>query len=168
VDQATWATDGIEVVVSGCLTTHHDMRAATGSLGTLTLPAFAVGGIFRAADGRELVVRRTSWWRGEHELRMGGVVLGTARPRGFWRQTMSVGFGGLMYELEPVGFWSSGWRLTDGAGTALLEIRPRGVLRRGAYLTVLAPVHADLLLFAYYLVNVCWQEQTAAAAAAGS
>jgi hypothetical protein len=51
----------------------------------------------------------------------------------------------------------------------LLEVQPRGIFRRGAYLTILGPVEADLLAFVYYLVNVRWQEQTAAAsAAAGS
>jgi len=167
--QGLWATDEIEVDVSGFFTTHHYLQTATKILGELTLPAFHSGGVFRAADGRELVVERTSWWRGWHQLREDGVVLGTARPRGFWQHTMCVGFRGLVYELEPTSFWSRGWRLVDGAGTMLLEIQPRGIFRRGAYMAIQCPVDADLLVFAYYLVNVRWQEQAAAAsAAAGS
>jgi hypothetical protein len=52
----------------------------------------------------------------------------------------------------------------------LLDIQPRGVFRRGAYLTILEPMNIDLLVFTYYLVNARWQEQSAAAssAAAGS
>lgn len=169
VTQEEWRTDEIEVAVSGLFTTRHSLQTETGVLGELTLPAFSKGGIFRAADGRELVLERTSWWRGWHELREDGIVLGTARPQGFWRRTTSVGFRGAMYELAPAGFWSRGWHLIDEAGTVLLEIRPRGVFRRGAYLMVLDAVHADLLVFAYYLVRARWQEQSAAgAAAAGS
>jgi hypothetical protein len=162
-------TDEIEVRVSGLFTTHHRLWTAAGILGELTLPTFGRRGIFRAADGRELTVERTSWWRGWHELRESGIVLGTARPLGFWRRAMSVGFRGAMYELEPTGFWSRGWCLVDAAGRSLLEIYPRGVFTRDAILRVMAPVNADLLVFAYYLTHVRWQEQAAAAsAAAGS
>jgi hypothetical protein len=168
VTQEAWLADEIEITVSGFFTTHHSMQSQAGSLGTLTLSAFASGGVFRALDGRELEVRRTNWWRGEHELRENGITVGMARLRGFWRRTTSVGFRGAAYELEPTNVWSRGWRLTDAAGMAVLEIQPLGVFRRGARLTVLGPVHVDLLLFAYYLVNVRWQEQSAAAASAGS
>ena len=167
--QEEWTADEVEVVVSGFFTTHHYFQTATGDLGELMLAAFSKGGVFRSADGRELVVERTSWWRGWHELREDGIVLGTARPQSFWRLTMSVGFRGAMYELAPASFWSQGWCLVDGDGTALLEIRPRGVFRRGAYLTIMEPLNVDLLAFAYYLVNTRWQEHSAAAgAAAGS
>jgi hypothetical protein len=168
VAQEAWATDEIEVEVWGLFTTHHRMQTAAGVLGEFTFPAFSMAGAFRSADGRELVVQRTSWWRGWHELREGEIVLGTARPRSFWRRTMSVGLRGLMYELAPAGFWSRGWHLIDGAGTMLLEIQPRGFFRRGAYLTIRGPVDADLLVFAYYLVNVRWQEQAATAGGAAA
>ena len=169
IAQESWVADEIEVVVSGFFTTHHLLRTATGILGELTLPAFNRSGLFRSADGRELVVERTSWWRGWHELRENNVVLGTACPRGFWRRTIEVGFRGAMYELVPTSFWSRGWLLLDEMGTTLIEVQPRGVFRRGAYLMIMEPVSVDLLVFTYYLVNVRWQEQAAAAgAAAGS
>jgi hypothetical protein len=168
VEQGMWTSGEVEVDVWGFFTTHHSMQTVTGILGEFTFPAFSTSGVFYSADGRELVMQRTSWWRGWHELRENGVVLGTARPRGFWRRTMSIGFRGLMYELEPAGFWSRGWYLTDGAGTILVEIQPRGLFRRGAYLTIMGPVHANLLVFAYYLVNVRWQEQAAAASGAAA
>ena len=161
--------DQAEVTVSGFFTTHHFVQTATDILGELTLSALRMGGVFHAANGRELVVQRTNWWRGWHEMREGGIVLGTAHPQSFWRRTMGVGFRGAMYELRPADFWSRGWYLFDEMGATAVEIRPRGVFRRGAYLTVLEPVNVDLLIFVYYLVNVRWQEQSGAAgAAAGS
>jgi len=170
MEQGVWTTGEIEVHVSGFFTTHHYMQTAAMVLGEFTLPAFSTSGVFHFADERKLVVERTSWWRGWHELREDGVVLGTAYPRGFWRRTMSVGFRGLVYGLAPASFWSRGWHLVDGAGTALLEVQPRGILCRGAYLTIMGPVHTGLLVFTYYLVNARWQEQAAvpSATAAGS
>ena len=166
--QESWVADEIEITVSGFFTTHHFLQTATGVLGELTLSAFSTSGVFCSAAGRELAVQRTSWWRGWHELRENGVVLGTACPRGFWRRAMEVGFQGAMYELVSAGFWSRGWLLLDEMGTTLIEVHPRGVFRRGAYLMIVEPVSADLLVFAYYLANVRWQEQSAAGAAAGS
>jgi hypothetical protein len=161
-----WTSGEIEVEMWGCFTTHHLLRTETDVLGEMTLPAFSSGGVFKAADGRNLVVEKTSWWRGWHELRENDIVVGSAHPAGFWGRTMSVGFRGLMYELVPAGFWSDGWHLLDGMGTVLVEVRRLGFFRRKVVLTVHGTVHPDLLVFVYYLVNVRWQEQTAAAAAA--
>jgi hypothetical protein len=161
--------DQVEVVVSGLFKTHHYLQTTTATLGELTLPAFSTDGVFRADDdGRTLVVSRTSWWKGWHELRENGIVVGQARSQGFWRRTMSVGFRGAMYELVPAGVWSRGWYLVDDAETILLEIQPRGVFSRGAYLTAMVTMDVDLLLFVYYLVNVRWQEQAAATGVAAS
>ena len=164
----SWLADGVEVTVSGTFTTHHRLDTAAGCLGELTLPAFRRGGIFRAADGRELSVRRTKWWRGWYEMSEDGVVLASARPRGAFRREILIAFAGQEHTLTPAGFLRRGWLLGDGAGTVLLEIQPRGVFRRGAYLTILAPVDADLLAFAYYLVQMRWQEESAAAGAAAA
>jgi hypothetical protein len=164
-----WAMDEAEVIVSGFFTTHHYVQTVTETLGELTLPAFSKQGVFYAAGGRELLVQRTNWWRGWHEMREGGVVLGTAHSQGFWRRTTDIGFRGATYELRPADFWSRRWRLHDETDATMMEIRPQGAFRRGAYLTVMKPVNVDLLIFTYYLVNVRWQEQSAAAgAAAGS
>jgi hypothetical protein len=169
MEEGMWTHGDVEVDVAGLFTTHHYLVAAARDVGTLTLPALSSTGTFRAAAGRELVLERTSWWRGWHELRENGIVVGTARPQGFWRQAMSVGFRGRMYELVLAGCFSRGWRLLDDSGAIVIEIWPRGVFRRGAILNVLGPVHEDLPVFVYYLVNARWQEQTAAtAAAAGS
>jgi hypothetical protein len=163
-----WPTGGVEVIVSGAFTTHHHLRTETGSLGELTLPAFRTGGVFRAGDGRALTVHRTSWWRGWHELREGEIVLATARPRGFWRRRMAVQFEGQRYVLQPAGFWARSYHLVDAVERTLLEVRPRGVFRRGAYLAAMLPVDVGLLVFAYYLVHTRWQEDAAAAGAAAA
>jgi hypothetical protein len=165
--QAEWLANEIEVAVSGFFTTHHRLETAAGSLGEFTFSAFRMHAVFCAADGREMVARQVAWWRSQHELLEGDAVLATARPPSFWSRALSVGFGGQEYALKS-DFWGRRWRLTDEAGTALLEIRPRGVFRRGAYLTVQDAVDADLLAFTYYLVHVRWEERhTAGAAAAG-
>ena len=163
-----WPTGEVEVVVSGAFTTHHHLATETRTLGELTLPAFRTGGAFRAAGGRALTVHRTSWWRGWHELREGETVLGTARPRGFWRRRMAIQFGGRGYVLQPVSVWTRSYHLVDAVERTLLEIRPRGVFRRGAYLAAMVPVDVGLLVFAYYLVHTRWQEDAAAAGAAAA
>lgn len=171
MERALWGGEEIVVDVTGFFTTHHDLRAEMGSLGTLTLPAFSRGGVFRAAGGWELLVERTSWWRSWHELREDGVVVGTARPLNFWRQTMSIGFRGQMAELVPANFWARSWQLVGESGRVRVIVEPRGVFRRGAYVRPEEPLPLDLLVFVYYLVHVRWQEQAAAAssaAAAGS
>ena len=158
----------IEALVSGAFTTHHQLWTETGTLGELTLPAFRATGVFRAADGREWAVRRTSWWRGQHEMRERGVLLGTAWPRGFFRREIALRFGAGEYLLRSTSFWGRSWCLADAVDGTLLEIRPRGVFRRGAYLSVLVPVDVPLLVFAYYLVHTRWQEESAAASSASS
>jgi hypothetical protein len=139
-----------------------------GLLGELTLPAFARGGIFVFAGGRELVVEKTSWWKGWHELRESGTVVGSARPLGFWGQRISVGYRGKMYELVKAGFWGDRWHLVDESGTILVEIWRQGFFRQEVSMTVHLEVQPDLLVFAYYLAHVRWQEQAAAAGAAAA
>jgi hypothetical protein len=152
----------------GVFTTHHRLLAETGVLGELILPAFNSGGVFEAVDGRELVVEKTNCWRGWHELRENGIVVGSARSQGFWGRTMSVGYRGLAYELVPSGFWSDGWNLLDESREVVVEVRRWGFFRRKVGLTIQGPVHSDLLFFVYYLAHVRWQEQTAAVAASSA
>lgn len=163
-----WIADEIEVEVSGFFTTCHRLQTAVGVMGELTLSALRSNGVFRFVDGRELTMKRTSWWRAWHELSEDGVVSGSTRPRGFFRREIVVQFGDREFALKPGGFWTRSWHLIDDAGTALLEIRPQGIFRRGALLTILDAVDVALLVFSYYLVYVRWREERAAAAAASS
>lgn len=161
--QESWVADTIKVTVSGVFNTRHYLEMETGALGELTCFAFRPSGVFRAADGRELTVRRTNWWRRWYELQEGETVLGSAHPRGVFRREIVVQFTGQEYVLEPAGFWNRCWRLTNDEGTKLLDICPRGLFRRGAHLTILDTVDVALLVFTYYLVHARWQEEAAAA-----
>jgi hypothetical protein len=160
----TWLADEVEVVVSGVLKTHHVLQTASGPLGELISPAFKPGAAFRGVDGRELVVLRTSWWRGTYELRDGGSVVGSARPVGLFRRENSVQFRGGNYRLRAAGLWGRTWHLLDDVGAMVLEVRSRGVFRRGATLRILMPLEIGLLVFTYHLVCVRWQEQSGGAA----
>lgn len=165
----TWLADRVEVTVSGLFKTRHLVQTATGILGELTMPAVRKRAFFRTAEGRELVIERTSWWRGTYELREDGTVLGTARPLGIFRRKNVVRFGDRDYWLIAAGFWGRIWHLVGDEPAAQGEIvatfHPRGVFRRGAILRILRAVDLDLLFFSYYVVNARRQEQTAAAGA---
>ena len=161
----TITTDEIEVLVSGFFTTRHQLRANTDVIGELTLRGLKMLGSFRSTDGRELELEKTSWWKSIYEIREEGVVVGTAYPRGTFRREFLLDFGGQVYVLTPTGFGGRVWRLFDNTGTLLLEARHRGAFRRGAYLTIRGEIDFPPMLFAYYLVNVRWQEQRAAVAA---
>jgi hypothetical protein len=158
--------DEIEVEVSGFFTTHHYFETESGTLGELTFPAFSSYGVFQAADGRELLMQKTHWLGSAHEFIEGEVVRGTADRQGLFKREIDVQFDGQEYVLEPTGVLSRGWYLVGAAGTVLLEIQPRGLLQQGAYLSILGALDFDLVVFAYYLIHMRWQEDAAAAAAA--
>jgi hypothetical protein len=165
----TWLADRIDVTVSGVFTTHHLFQTATGVLGELTMPALRKRAVFRTAEGQELVIEQTSWWRGTYELRDDGTVLGTARPLGLFRRENVVRFANRDYRLRAAGLWGRIWHLVDDGiaaqGEILVAFHPRGAFRRGAILRIMGPVDLNLLVFAYHLVNTRWQEQSAAAGA---
>jgi hypothetical protein len=164
--QALWMIDEIEVDVTGLFTTHHYLQTEVGTLGELTFPAFSHQGIYRAADGHELLMQKTRWFGSAHELVDGEMVRGTAdRPRLLSRDIV-IHLDGHEYLLEPEGLFRRGWYLKDAEHQTLLEIQPRGVFRQGAYLTLTGMVDADLVIFAYYLVHMRQQEEAAAGAAA--
>jgi hypothetical protein len=168
MNQKTWTLDQIEVDVSGFFTTHHHFRTEMGALGEFTFPAFSQYGVFKTVDGRELTMEKTHWLGSAHRLVENNVARGTADLPGLFRQDYAIQFEGQDYALEPKAIFSQDWVLVDAAGTTLLEIQPRGILKQGAYLTIWANVDADLVAFAYYLVHMRKQEQAAAVAATSS
>jgi hypothetical protein len=163
--QHTWTFDQIEVEVSGFFTTHHYFETAAGTFGEFTFPAFSQQGVFQTADGRELVMQKTSWLGSAHEVLDGGVVRGSADRRGLLSRDIIVQFDGREYILEPEGLFSQGWFLFDAEGSKLLEIQPRGIFKQGAYLFIRGVVGVDLIAFVYYLIHMRQQEDAAAAAA---
>ena len=164
----TWLADEVEVTVSGAFTTHHLLRTGAGILGESTVPALRKRAVIRTAEGRELVMKQTNWWRGTYELQEGDTLLGTVRPLGIFRRENIVRFGHQDYRLRAVGLWGRLWHLADDAGRTLVEVHRRGIFRRGAILRILSPLDLDLLVFTYHIVNARWDEQTTAAAAGGS
>jgi hypothetical protein len=161
-----WTLDPIEVEVGGFFTTHHYFETEAGTLGELTFPAFSQQGVFQTADGRELVMQKTSWLSTAYEALEGETVRGTADRRGLFSRDIVIQFDGRAYTLEPEGLFRQGWDLFDAEGNRLLEIQPRGLLKQGACLHPRSVVAADLIAFAYYLVTMRQQEDAAAAAAA--
>ena len=168
MNQETWTADQIEVSVDGVFTTHHYMQSASGSLGELTMKTGGATGTFVSTDGRELEIKRTSFWRGWFEMRDSGVVIGTASSQGFFRRTTTIDYRGVEHLLEPANAWARKWRLVDPMGSVLVEIEPRGAFKRGAFIRVLGEIELDLLAFCYYMVSMRWQEQAGAASAAAS
>jgi len=164
MSQEAWLADLVEVTVSGFFTTHHVMQAAGGILAEMTMTGLGNRAAVRTAEGRELAIERTNWWRGVYELRKDKLVVGEARPLGILRRKNAIRFGGRDFGLRAGDFWNRSWTLSDDAGQMLVKIRPRGTFRRGAVLQILRPVDVDLLALTYHQVNVRWREQTAAAA----
>jgi hypothetical protein len=169
-DQPDWIQPPgeVEVTVYGFFTTHHEMRTSSEALGELILYPFYGGGAFHAADGHHVEIERTSFWRGSYEARRGGTVLGSSCPRGIFRRDIDIAFDGQAYLLRPRGFWGRSWVFEDAAGNGLVEVAPRGILRRGAWLTVLRELHIDLLAYVYFAVYIRWQQESSSAAAASS
>jgi hypothetical protein len=162
--QGTWLADLVEVTVSGFFTTHHVMQTAEGVLAEMTMNGLGKRAVVRTAEGRELAIERTNWWRGAYELRKDDLPVGEAHPLGILRRNNAIHFGGRCFRLQAGDCWSRSWTLSDDAGQMLVKIRPRGAFRRGAILRILRLVDIDLLALTYHQVNVRWREQTAAAA----
>ena len=160
--------DEIEVTVSGLFTTHHRFATEAGVRGELTSPAFASYSTFRTARGRELVMQKVHWLGNAHELIVGELVRGTADRQSLFGREFAIHYGGREYQLAPEGFLGQGWHLTDDQGTLLVELRPRGILNQGFFLRTTGSVDVELLAFAYYLVQVRRQEDSAAVAASAS
>ncbi len=155
----------IEVIPSGFFSLRYEFRSPIGTLGVLKLSVFRTEVQFQDADGQEWRMRRSHWWRWEHELRTRDAVVARAQRRGFWRTTLNLEFGGQPYLLEPADRWGRKWRLLGPAGTAMLEIRRRGVLKPGLVLDVLEPIAGELLAFVVYLIVTIWGEEAETAAA---
>lgn len=158
----------IEVEIFGFFTTHHAFRVGTGSWGELTCPAFREEATFRWEDGSELVMRKAHWLGTAYEMLEGESVRGTADRRGFFSRDFLIDLDGQAYLLAPEGWLEKSWHLTDAVGQTLLEIRPRGIMRQGAYMTSIGRLNRALVVFAYYLVFMRGQEDTAAVAAVSS
>lgn len=141
---------------SGFFTRHHRLLADGQHVGELVVHWLAARALFTDAEGRQLTMRRTSWWRREHELRDGNRLLATAVTRAL-RRNIEIMFDGEGFELRATNFWGSSWQLLDATGEPVLTLK-RQQLGLRAQIAVQAPAHSDLLAFAYYLLVTRWRD----------
>lgn len=159
-----YLADVIEVTVSGGLKTEHVFHAADSALGVLNLNGMISKGVFQGADGVELRMEKTSFWKSEYQLLEGGRIVGrAASPKAFKRE-FEIEYEGQPMRLKPARAKFRSWSFLDAAGNPVLEIRPRGAFKRGAKIQLFAPCALGLLAFAYTLVARRWQEENSAAA----
>jgi hypothetical protein len=168
MSQESKGLNQMEVDVTGAFSTHHRFRTQAGEEGELVFPAFSQQATFRGAGGRELSMHKKGLLSSSHECLAGNQVRGVAERRGLFSRGIVIQFDGQDYALDPEGVLSRTWYLDDAQGTRLLEIRPRGIFRQGAYLAFEPDINSDLIVFAYYLVYVQQQEDAAAVAATGA
>ncbi|MCJ7732980.1 MAG: hypothetical protein MUP11_00395 [Anaerolineales bacterium] len=152
--------DVIEVGVSGTFKTEHVFATSAGILGILTLNAGISEGDFQGADGSSLVIKRTSFWKSNYELRDGNSVIATAVPLGKLRRGLILNMEGEPLGLYPGGSKLRSWRIKDALDQVLCEILPRGAFKRGAYLRINAQIPLRWLVFGYCLVTKRWQEES--------
>jgi len=156
--------DVIEVTVSGGFKTEHVFNAAAGVLGVLNLNAMISEGTFRGADGSELVIKNTSFWKPNFQVTDGDRILGKAHSPKVFKRAFEIEFDGQSLRLESGGSKLRSWSLLNAAGSLVCEIRPRGAFKRGALIQIREAAPLGLLAFAYTLVSRRWQEENAAAA----
>jgi hypothetical protein len=156
--------DVIEVTVSGGFKTEHLFNAADGLLGILNLNAMISEGLFRGADGSELNIKRTSFWRSTYQLSDGSSIVGAVKPLKKLSRAFVIDYEGQTMRLAPGGSKFRSWKLLDAAENPLCELMPRKALKRGARIRIQAPAALGLLAVAYTLVARRWQEESSAAA----
>jgi hypothetical protein len=167
VSETTLSLDRIQVQVTGLFTTHHFLETEAGCLAEITFPAFGQGGTARTQGGRELLMHKTGWFSGAHELVENGSVRGAADRVSAFGREMEIEVDGHRFQLVPEGILRRGWFLVDAQGRRVLEFQPRA-FGKDVEITIWHTVDADLAVFAYYLYYVRTQEESAAAVAATS
>jgi hypothetical protein len=167
VTETTLSLDRIQVQVTGLFTTHHFLETETGCLAEITFGAFSQGGTAHTRDGRELLMQKTGWFSGAHELVDNGRMRGSAERQGAFSREMQLELDGRRFRMVPEGILRRGWFLIDGRERRLLEFQPRA-FGKDVEVIIWDTVDADLAIFAYYLYYMRSQEESAAAVAAAS
>lgn len=153
--------DLIEVLESGIIKTEHVFQSRQGILGIMNLKAGKSSGIYKAADGTEMSIKKTSFWKSNYEWRDGETLVGGAQPRKALSPTFFIMYQGNSVVLSPGGNKARSWRVKNSFNQELCEIQPRGVFKRGARLLIKAEIPIGLLVFCYCLVSIRWQERSA-------
>ena len=155
--------DVIEVTVKGGFNTIHTFHTTAGVLGSLNLKTMKGEGLFRGADGSELHIRKTSFWRTNYALTEGGVNLGSARAYKSFSRVFELQYLGEYLQLAPDRSKMRSWKLSDRVGNTVCTLKPRGALKRGGLIRVISSAELKLLVFTYCLVTRRWQEESSAA-----
>ena len=159
------STDVIAVFESGIFKTEHVFGTNTDLLGTLIMNSVKTKGTFTGTEDLSLDFEKIHFWKNQFEIKQGGVVMGSAAPRGVLSRVFILGLGEESYLLSPGKGFSRVWTLRNARGQILCEIKPRGIFKRGAMFRILYQLPITLLVFSYCLVSKSWQDQSAAAAA---
>ncbi|MBN1485135.1 MAG: hypothetical protein JXA37_10460 [Chloroflexia bacterium] len=168
MEETTYLLDEIEISIDGFRRPRHFLQTEQGLLGELSVSFTSRQASYAGADGRRLEMSQPSFWRSEFELRRDEELLARAAQRRFFGREMAIEYQGQPYILQPAGFWTRAWQLLDNQETVLLQVEPRGILQRGAHLTVQGELPLDLLIFVYFLVHNRWQNEAAVVGAAAA
>jgi hypothetical protein len=152
----------IEIAVSGAFRTEHIFHTAGGVLGKLTMNASRSQGIFQGQENLELVFVKESFWKSTYNISRQGQILGTAKPEKVLSRKVGLAVEGETYNLHPGGSKLRSWRVLNSDGQPLIEIQPKGGLRRGARLLFFRESTVSVIVFAYCLVTRRWQEESSA------
>lgn len=157
-----YRADLIEITVSGGLKTEHVFHAADGVLGVLNLNGMISKGEFRGADGSQLILEKTSFWKSEYQLLEGSGIVASAKSPKVFKRAFEIEYEGRSMRLEPDGLTLRSWTVLDEDQHPICEIKRRGALKRGAVIHLFSPAELGLLALAYTLVTKRWQEESSA------
>ncbi|HTK78275.1 MAG TPA: hypothetical protein VL371_23645 [Gemmataceae bacterium] len=117
--------------------------------------------------GTSYTAGRSGWFQVVYSMQHGEAIIATAEPTGFWRRTFELRTpaGAFTLRREP-GWMPRGWVLLDGDSQA------GSVTRRGFFQTETVAefdpkIDLATQVFVVWFANVLWQQDRAAAAAAG-
>lgn len=110
---------------------------------------------------------RSGWFRNIYEISRGSSVLASAEPVGSWQRSYEVRTGSSVFTLRrQSGWFKIGWNLFDGDSQVGTMTRT-GVFRTQTEGTFDDSVDTTTRVFVIWIVNVLWQQDQSAAAAAG-
>ncbi len=161
MSEMEYRVDLIEVLETGIFKTEHVFHAKASILGNMSLKGNKMEGHFRGADGSEMSIKKTNFWKSAYELRIGEELIAIAQKRKIFSPTYVIQKRGNLYGLTPGGNKSRSWRLLNNNKQELCEFQPRGVFKKGAKIFIKADIPIEIMVLSYTLVILRWQERSA-------
>lgn len=110
---------------------------------------------------------RTGWLSAVYALDQNGRVVCRADSVGFWRRAYEIRWGGSLFTLRRrPGWFDTGWDLFDG-DSPVGSVTRKGFFQTETIADFANSVDLATQVFIVWMVNVLWQQDQAAAAAAG-